>query len=139
MVLTLQKLVNLRSDDSDSDSDDEYHLPSGKKPKRKRFWKGLRKLVFNSKSKQRFEQEQRKVSMASGIFDTTNGFIEAHTKGTSEVPVAKHRTLQRYHGGSYQERMAFMEAHSPLTAKKLAVSVEQVSIFLTAGKYYPLY
>ncbi|RDL39758.1 Uncharacterized protein BP5553_04098 [Venustampulla echinocandica] len=128
MVLTLQKLVHLHPDDSDSDSDDDHHSPGEKRPKHGRFWKGLRKLFSSSKSRQKYDEEQRKASMASGIYDTTNGFIAAHTKGA----VKKHRTLQRYHGGPHQERMTFMEAHSPLTAKKLAVSVEQVSIFLTA-------
>jgi hypothetical protein len=31
------------------------------------------------------------------------------------------------------EWIAYMEAHSPLTSKRLAVAAEQVSIFLTDG------
>ena len=41
------------------------------------------------------------------------------------------RSLQRYRGGSSMDRALYMERNSPLTKKKLAVSVEQVSIFLT--------
>ena len=42
------------------------------------------------------------------------------------------RTLQRYHAGPNEERTEFMERQSALTSKGLAVSVEQVSIFLTS-------
>lgn len=51
------------------------------------------------------------------------------------LPSAKpheYRTLQRYRGGgSNSERTLYMERNSMLTKKLLAVSVEQVSIFLT--------
>ena len=40
------------------------------------------------------------------------------------------RTLQRFRGNPNEERTEFMEKHSALKAKGLAVSVEQVSIFL---------
>ena len=40
------------------------------------------------------------------------------------------RTLQRYNGGPNLDRMAYMEGHSALTKKDLAVCAEQVSIFL---------
>ena len=42
------------------------------------------------------------------------------------------RTLQRYHAGTNEERTEYMEEHSALRPKQLAVSVEQVSIFLTS-------
>ena len=40
------------------------------------------------------------------------------------------RTLQRYHGSTNEERTEYMEEHSALRSKELAVAVEQVSIFL---------
>ena len=40
------------------------------------------------------------------------------------------RTLQRYHGSTNEERTEYMEEHSALRTKQLAVAVEQVSIFL---------
>ena len=43
------------------------------------------------------------------------------------------RTLQEYHGGPNEERTEYMEQHSALREKNLAVSVEQVSIFLRAN------
>ncbi|KAJ5611492.1 hypothetical protein N7528_008597 [Penicillium herquei] len=40
------------------------------------------------------------------------------------------RSLQRYHGGPNQDRTEFMERHASLASRKLAVTMEQVSIFL---------
>lgn len=64
--------------------------------------------------------------------DATNGFVLAHTAASSKAPLTTIRTLQRFHGGPNEERIAFMEKHSALSSKNLGVSVEQVSIFLTA-------
>jgi Mg2+ and Co2+ transporter CorA len=47
------------------------------------------------------------------------------------VPGVHYRTLQRYRSEANIERNLYMEKNSPLTAKGLAVSIEQVSIFLT--------
>lgn len=42
------------------------------------------------------------------------------------------RTVQRYHASSNEARIDFMERHSSLVPYKMAVSAEQVSIFLTS-------
>lgn len=42
------------------------------------------------------------------------------------------RTLQRYHASPNEARTEYMERHSSLTSRDLAVSAEQVSIFLTS-------
>ncbi|KUJ22553.1 uncharacterized protein LY89DRAFT_575344 [Mollisia scopiformis] len=47
------------------------------------------------------------------------------------------QSLRRYLGGVNNEWTTYMEEHSPLTSKRLAVAAEQVSIFLTAGILYP--
>jgi len=44
-----------------------------------------------------------------------------------------YRTIQRYRGGINIDRELYMERNSPLTKKGLAVSIEQVSIFLVEG------
>ncbi|KAL8638229.1 MAG: hypothetical protein Q9228_004598 [Teloschistes exilis] len=62
----------------------------------------------------------------------TNGFITAHTSPSTISRLTQLRTLQRYHGGPNEERIQFMEKHSALASKNLGVSVEQVSVFLTA-------
>jgi hypothetical protein len=42
------------------------------------------------------------------------------------------RTLQSYHANANDLRVEFMEKHSALASRKLAVVAEQVSIFLTS-------
>jgi hypothetical protein len=134
--MTLQKLVHLHPDSNDSDSEiDETDSVGGsrQKPKRGRVSKALHKMFSKSGAKAKYQEQQRKASMVAGM-QPTNGFVTGHTDGIIDAPVQKLRTLQRYHGGVNQERMTYMEEHSPLTKRGLAVSAEQVSIFLTAGK-----
>jgi Mg2+ and Co2+ transporter CorA len=47
------------------------------------------------------------------------------------IPGVNCRTIQRYRGVANMDRDLFMERNSPLTRKGLAVSIEQVSLFLT--------
>ena len=47
------------------------------------------------------------------------------------IPGVNCRTIQRYRGVANMDRDLFMERNSPLTGKGLAVSIEQVSLFLT--------
>lgn len=128
LVLTLQKLVHLHPDgshrddgsDSDSDSDKSSHS------KRNGILSAMRDLFGHPKK----HGPDASCEMAE-VHDPSYKYVSAHTKGASpEAPVQKLRTLQRYHGGPNQERMAFMEANSGLTSKNLAVCAEQVSIFL---------
>lgn len=93
----------------------------------------MRKLLRRSKANQVFDENQRRGSNPLGNNEPMNGYVTAHTSGIPGAPVQKLRTLQRYHGGPNQERMTFMEKNSALTRKSMAVSAEQVSIFLTAG------
>jgi hypothetical protein len=139
MVLTLQKLVHLHPDsnDSDSDMDETDSIGGTRKPRRGRVSKTLHKLFSKSKATANYEDKQRKASVVPRIHDPMNGFVTGHTDGMTGAPVQKLRTLQRYHGGVNQERVAYMEKNSPLTKRMLAVSAEQVSIFLTSGKIPP--
>lgn len=134
VVLTLQKLVHLHPDnDSDSDSDNEEQditLEGPRRRKRGSFWR----ILHNFMKRKRNDDVAQNEKFADGVHDPTNEYITAHTDGVQSSPVQKLRTLQRYHGGPNQERATHMEKISPLTQKKLAVSAEQVSIFLTAGK-----
>lgn len=66
--------------------------------------------------------------------DTADDFIRRHTEGNGPASDQNLKTIQRYFGGHNHERAAYMEKHSPLTKKKLAISAEQVSMFLTDGK-----
>ncbi|KAM3066626.1 hypothetical protein ACMFMG_002340 [Clarireedia jacksonii] len=132
VVMTLQKLVHIHPDDeSDSGSDDDRSIETFSRAQRGPY----RKMLHNLRK--RWEAPKKKVKQqslksAARVHDPTDGFVTAHTDGVKGAPVQKLRTLQRYHGGPNQERMAYMEKHSPLTQQSLAVSAEQVSIFLTA-------
>lgn len=134
MVMTLQKLVHLHDNDaSDSEMDETDSIGGTRKSKRGRLSKAFRKMFSKSASRNKYNDGQRRDSTASG--DThTNGFVTGHTDGVPTAPMQKLRTLQGYHDGVNQERVEYMEKQSPLTRRGLAVSVEQVSIFHTAGK-----
>lgn len=79
---------------------------------------------------------------------TTNGTLEMGKEIASSHPSGQHgpqspssklgavnvndlRTLQRYHAAPGDPRTRFMEKHSTLSRKKLAVACEQVSMFIT--------
>lgn len=137
MVLTLQKLVHLHPDkDSDSESDesdDEKQYQTSENPRRQK--RGLFGRLLHGFSKRKRGRSITEDDIpADDTHDPKNEYITGHTDGSITSPVQKLRTLQRYHGGPNQERAQHMEKISPLTQKKLAVSAEQVSIFLTAGK-----
>lgn len=76
--------------------------------------------------------ESKPFKSSGNMPGATNGFVVAHTATASDAPLTTVRTLQRFHGGPNEERIAFMEKYSALSSKNLGVSVEQVSIFLTA-------
>lgn len=131
VVLPLQKLIHLHDDsDSDSDCSGEENPGVQKQPKgrkEKSFLSSLRKAVGSGRSK----ATQSKPFRSSGNMQAaTNRY--SHTATSSNAPHTTARTLQRFHGGPNEERIAFMEKYSALSSKNLGVSVEQVSIFLTA-------
>jgi hypothetical protein len=134
MVLTLQKLVQIRldedsdlQDDDDNESEAESTTPKGSLISRLLH----RRSKFTSGNK--WNKKQQKT-VVSGMHNPSNGFIGTHTKGAEDSQTQKLRTLQRYRGGLNTERMEYMEKHSPLTRTNQAVSAEQVSIFLTSGR-----
>ena len=111
VVLPLQKLVHRHPEwDCDSDcSDDESSQGESKVPKNKKPF--ISRLLNPRKKPMQVVPEH-------------------HLK--KSLPHENIRTLQQYQGGPNVERTKYMEAHSALTSKNLAVSVEQVSIFLTS-------
>ncbi|KAK7519362.1 uncharacterized protein IWZ02DRAFT_433898 [Phyllosticta citriasiana] len=134
-LLTLQKLIQLDnhsdsssssdsdSDDVDDDDDGEYRNMQDKK------WFGRllrRRQKINSRAvngndpdkETRFKLERMDSSLPPASL--------------AKSKPKKFRTLQRYRGGPNVERTEYMERHSALSRKDLAVSVEQVSMFLTS-------
>ena len=120
--MTLQKLVHLEGEEGkDPDSDGASTGESGSP------LKFLRNIFHRSKSND-------PDTPAADPHDTTSDFMKGNTKdGVSDSP-RELKTIQRYFPGHNQERTAYMEKNSALTKKNLAVSAEQVSIFLTEGK-----
>lgn len=59
-------------------------------------------------------------------------FVQAHSGISEDTPIKPIRTLHRYESAQIPEHTAFMEKHGVLADEDLAVSVEQVSIFLLA-------
>lgn len=119
----------MHRDSAESDSDDG-DLNSMRRPRRNRFSKLIHKFFSGSNPKKKYKEK----NMIAGVHNPADGFVTGHTEGASEPYLQNLKTLQRYHGGPNRERMEFMEKHSPLTSRNLAVSAEQVSIFLTNGE-----
>ena len=134
LVLPLQKLIHLHQDsDCESESwESGEDLSLEKRKARKRKKKGeismMSRLMnsINGIDERDMPPQPVKTTTASG--NPSNGFATSYNGTTPPEP----RTLQRYHGGPNEERTVYMETHSALASKNLAVSVEQVSIFLTA-------
>jgi hypothetical protein len=62
--------------------------------------------------------------------NTFDGSQQTATTGAVEKETL--RTTHSYHAGAKSPRTGFMEKHSALASRKLAVVAEQVSIFLTS-------
>lgn len=144
MILPLQKLIKLRPD---SDRDSEHWNAKGerreanisreghadKKPAGRPFLKSFLAKLMPKDQSQTAPAKLRGSSkdkgyVPNGFRRNDSGALDDSADGIA-LPV---RTLQRYHGGPNEERIQFMEKHSTLATKNLAVAIEQVSIFLTS-------
>ncbi|KAI9158916.1 Cobalt/magnesium transport protein CorA [Paramyrothecium foliicola] len=118
IILTLQKLVHLVDEDS-SDSDTEsMHSTNSKKTSKGPFKKWWRS------GKEAPDPEQTRPS--NGVASR----VPSSDLGLHQTAIT--RTLQRYHASANEVRTEFMEQHSSLMPYRMAVSAEQVSIFLTS-------
>ncbi|KAJ9637729.1 hypothetical protein H2199_007220 [Coniosporium tulheliwenetii] len=135
LLLTLQKLVRLRveSDDEDSDADDEKLTREKVKSRSK---KGPRQLVkrltgLNDRAPPISDVASR-MNTSKEVTYRPDGTVAARSLLPDQRARQSVRTLQRYRGGPNIERTEYMESQSALAKKDLAVSVEQVSAFLTS-------
>ncbi|KAI9678664.1 MAG: hypothetical protein M1817_005721 [Caeruleum heppii] len=132
IVLTLQKLIHLDmdSDQDDGPSDMEGGISKRKPSRVKRLW---RNMFSPSASAKEASSGPRPLDTAADMHDPTSDIRASQRTLTPHDGMPKgFRTLQAYHGGPNVERTNYMEKHSALYSKQLGVSVEQVSIFLTA-------
>lgn len=135
IVLTLQKLVHLYdsdSDDSDSERDSES-LQSGDSKRSGRFtrrWLRRLRRVFRGESSHAPNADPG--TSKAPIPGDLGGYLRSQPTGFSDVPDASQlRTLQQYHASPNDPRTMFMEKHSALSSRNLAVACEQVSMFVT--------
>ncbi|KAH6961701.1 hypothetical protein BKA56DRAFT_598823 [Ilyonectria sp. MPI-CAGE-AT-0026] len=116
IVMTLQKLVHMvEGDDGSSDSSSILSRKSLGQLREtfQDFWKS-RKTLDDPEKDMTGNGDKTKTPLGEELHESS--FI---------------RTLQRYHASGNEARTEFMERHSPLAPYKMAVSAEQVSIFLT--------
>ncbi|KAK4989109.1 hypothetical protein LTR66_006534 [Elasticomyces elasticus] len=113
-VLTLQKLVAQMDQHSNCPrcaSDDENARSTF-------WWRKFRQRADPSSSEQELDPENK-------LTDAEH--IERYHSPQNTI-----RTIQRYGASQNSEHTAFMEYHSALADQNLAVSVEQVSVFILA-------
>ncbi|KAK3296332.1 uncharacterized protein B0H64DRAFT_322842 [Chaetomium fimeti] len=137
IVLTLQKLVHVyesESEDSDSESEDDARSQRSVLSKRsarspKRLLRRLKRM-FRQKADNRGEKVPG--TGRSSIPGNAGVYLRSQPTGFSEVlDISQLRTLQRYHASPNDPRTRYMEKHSALSPRNLAVACEQVSMFLT--------
>lgn len=140
MVMSLQRLVNVQEPDSDSESEEEESektQPGWKDKERHEMRRRLAEKGHEKRQKGailtlmsdllRPKKKKRPSANRSDTLNSANGFTQA------QAPWARRevKTLQRFHAGPNHDRTEYMERHSALGKKGLAVSMEQVSMFLT--------
>lgn len=130
IVLTLQKLVRVHSQDDHDDCDSSHNGAAGPADPSmnghggfKAKW-GKDQDASNGHVLPRYERKDPA--------DKINDFVNAHSSTSLESPVKPIRTLHRYEGSQNPEHTVYMEKHSALAEEDLVVSVEQVGIFLMA-------
>lgn len=151
VVLTLQKLVKLQEEKSDSDDEDgplhgwkrdrknsvdsEKSSVSMKRPTKWHVVRDALKSIFQSK-KPSLRKTHGKATVGTSVrpgpAGRHNSKQSSHFGNVATAAGATARSLQRYRGGPNGDRIEFMERHAALASKGLCVTLEQVSIFLHA-------
>lgn len=129
--------IHPEDEDEDDEGDEETHSKGERILSRRQRFNEMIHRIFGVALKHDLDGDKLDGNNSKGVAQNIGdaGYFSAHTDGSCNGPIQKLRTIQRYHGGPNKERMAFMEAKSALTARNRAVCAEQVSIFLTSGKY----
>ncbi|KAL4821235.1 hypothetical protein BDW67DRAFT_179938 [Aspergillus spinulosporus] len=148
IVLTLQKLINMRQESSDSEDEDEDSSVASRPERRSSVLssrsvslkKATRRRVIQAALKDIFWTRTRKHETGNRDTDGAGAGFQREMNGTTKQPrfgdvadiPGTARSIQRFRGGPNEDRIAFMERHAVLAPKGLAVTLEQVSIFLHA-------
>lgn len=146
IVLTLQKLVRIYEETSDSgeESDDgQGHWPNHRRSsatssKSVSLKRATTLSLITEALKDLFRLKSAKADSSNAPTvghnirssvkkaDSKNAFNNTSDAGRPA------RSMQRYRGGPNEDRIEFMERHAVLATKGLGVALEQVSIFLHA-------
>ena len=143
VVLPLQKLVHVHDEeceheeDSETDGkpliDDRISWEQDPREMKSKSWAYRVKRAFGGERRKEPPTQTIMPSSNPGV-STTGTQADGKANGLTDpqaVPSPlRTRTLQHYNGGPNLERTEYMEMHSALRVKGLAVGVEQVSIFL---------
>lgn len=141
VVITLQKLVKLhyhsnRNDgpcDCDAASSSDEDEVKDEKPGRGRSGSnGSSTWSSWWKHKPRKDTTVLPQHLDRNRDGKIDEFVQAHSGLSENAPIKPIRTLHRYESAQIPEHTAFMEKHGVLADEDLAVSVEQVSMFLLA-------
>jgi Mg2+ and Co2+ transporter CorA len=151
IVFTLQKLVKLQHERSDSEREDEDEPGFGpmdrkgsvvsdqssvsmRRPTQRRLiWDALKDIFRPKRPTSRQGREKATVGASVRPGPCKPSSNRASQFGdVAKAAEATARSLQRYRGGPNEDRIEFMERHAALAAKGLCVTLEQVSIFLHA-------
>ncbi|KAI0829495.1 hypothetical protein F5Y06DRAFT_290832 [Hypoxylon sp. FL0890] len=134
IILTCQKLVRLLEDDSsDDESDDDARSARSSKShssvrsvaRKFRRWFSRKKVDEPMVAEMLESGTQPQLSHNQSFKDQATNFSNAFNPNTL-------CTLQRYHASWNSARTEYMERHSALASRSLAVMVEQVAMFITA-------
>lgn len=128
VLLTLQKLIRTRKDEPEPDHESHENSTSrnhNKIPAWRRWLSRGPKDAYGKPLPPSPTEKLENEKYDLGINDSH------HVESLKYPPPSPYRTLQRYRGGANFERTIYMERNSMLTKRDLAVSVEQVSMFLT--------
>ncbi|KAI1423550.1 hypothetical protein F5Y12DRAFT_785921 [Xylaria sp. FL1777] len=128
LVLSCLKLVRL-VDDDDSDDEEDFEESSDESGlrntgKRLRRWISGKKIPYPTTTSV--------LEKGAGAGTSGRNFTHQATGLSDMFNPNTLRTLQRYHAAPNAARTEYMERHSALASKGLAVSAEQVAMFITS-------
>ncbi|KAI0417022.1 hypothetical protein F5X98DRAFT_341923 [Xylaria grammica] len=129
LILSCLKLVRLIDDDSDSSDEGDFEEGSNEsavRSTRNKFQRWIRgKKIQHPTTASVLEKGPGPSTPGQGFMHQPTGLSDLFNPNTL-------RTLQQYHAAPNAARTEYMEKHSALAAKGLAVSAEQVAMFITS-------
>lgn len=134
IVLTLQKLVHIQDSDTE-DSDSEYgDGDKARGSRRNGEWGGNDHKTPYDRLKAYFTQaghDSRDRKLEGGKSGRPDNQTRSSPSSFRNPNLRGFRTLQTYHSRMDEPRAHYMEQHSALVSRDLAVACEQVAMFVT--------